>query len=291
MTLTQILRYPRTHHLEGSRLQPGDHDLTQEPLESLRGAYCVIEEKLDGANAGISLGEDGRLRLQSRGHVLVGGAREKHWDLFKQWARTHEAALAARLWPGATLYGEWLYAKHTVFYDRLPHYFMEFDIFEPAAASASASAASASAAPPRGEGGAFWSTARRRAHLAGSPVVSVPVLWEGVVEKPAKLPGLVARSLYKSDAWRDRLRAAAETAGVDPDRSAAETDPTDLAEGLYIKVEDPETGVVLARYKWIRASFLTAVVDSGSHWLARPIVPNQLAEGVDLFAPPDAGDE
>ncbi len=57
----------------------------------------MIEEKLDGANAGISLGEDGRLRLQSRGHVLVGGAREKHWDLFKQWARTHEAALAARL--------------------------------------------------------------------------------------------------------------------------------------------------------------------------------------------------
>jgi hypothetical protein len=266
--MMSIHRYPRTHHLEGSRLQPGDHDLAQEPLESLRGAYCVIEEKLDGANAGLSLGEDGRLRLQSRGHVLVGGAREKHWDLFKQWARTHEAALAARLPAGATLYGEWLYAKHTVFYDRLPHYFMEFDI--------------------RDEGGAFWSTARRRAHLAGSPVVSVPVLWEGVVEKPARLPELVARSLYKSEVWRDRLREAAAEAGVDPDRAAAETDPSDVAEGLYIKVEDPATGVVLARYKWIRASFLTAVVDSGSHWLARPIVPNGLAEGVDLFAPPDA---
>jgi hypothetical protein len=40
---------------------------------------------------------------------------------------------------------------------------------------------------------------------------------------------------------------------------------------------------VLERYKWIRASFLTAVVDSGSHWLSRPIVPNQLAEGVNLW--------
>lgn len=292
MTLAPIHRYPRTHHLEGSRLQPGDHDLTQEPLESLRGAYCVIEEKLDGANAGISLGDDGRLRLQSRGHVLVGGAREKHWDLFKQWARTHEAALVARLPPGATLYGEWLYAKHTVFYDRLPHYFLEFDIFEPRPASpagpGSARAARAADAPGAAGApgaGAFWSTARRREHLAGSPVVSVPVLWEGVVDQPARLPERVARSLYKSDAWRDRLRAAAAAAGVDPDRAAAETDPTDLAEGLYIKVEDPATGVVLARYKWIRASFLTAVVDSGSHWLARPIVPNQLAEGVDLFAP------
>ncbi|HWO19505.1 MAG TPA: RNA ligase family protein [Kofleriaceae bacterium] len=266
--MTAIHRYPRTHHLEGSRLQPGDHDLDQIPLDTLRGAYCVIEEKLDGANAGISLDEDGRLRLQSRGHVLVGGPRERHWDLFKQWARTCEAAIAARLAPGVTLYGEWLYAKHTVFYDALPHFFFEFDI--------------------RDETGAFWSTARRRAHLAGSPFVSVPVLWEGVVDKPAKLPGLVARSLYKSDAWRDALRASAAESGVDPERAVLETDSSDLAEGLYIKVEDPERGVVLGRYKWIRASFLTAVLDAGGHWLAKPIVPNRLAEGVDLFAPPEA---
>jgi hypothetical protein len=261
-----IHRYPRTHHLEGSRLQPGDHDLGQVPLETLRGAYCVIEEKLDGANAGISLDEDGRLRLQSRGHVLTGGPRERHWDLFKQWARAHEAAIAARLTPGVTLYGEWLYAKHTIFYDALPHYFLEFDI--------------------RDEAGAFWSTARRGAHLAGSPIRAVPVLWEGIVEKPGKLPALIAHSLYKTAAWRDSLRASAEESGVDPERAAHETDPSDLAEGLYIKVEDPERGVVIGRYKWVRASFLTAIADAGDHWLARPIVPNRLADGVDLFAPP-----
>jgi hypothetical protein len=28
------------------------------------------------------------------------------------------------------MYGEWVYAKHTVFYDKLPHYFLEFDILE-----------------------------------------------------------------------------------------------------------------------------------------------------------------
>jgi len=260
-----IHRYPRTHHLEGSRLQPGDHDLEQVPLETLRGAYCVIEEKLDGANAGLSLDEHGRLRLQSRGHVLVGGAREKHFDLFKQWAHRHHEALAERLAGGVTLYGEWLYAKHTVFYDELPHYFLEFDIRDPA--------------------GEFWSTARRADHLAGTPLVSVPVLWRGLVDKPARLPELVAPSLYKSVRWRDRMREAATTAGADLDRCARETDPSEQAEGLYIKVEDPATGLVLARYKWVRASFLTAVVDSGSHWLARTIVPNRLADGVDLFAP------
>jgi hypothetical protein len=253
-----IAKYPRTPHLEGSRLQPGDHDLEQIPLAELRGAYVVVEEKLDGANAGISIADD-KPRLQSRGHVLVGGPREKQWDLFKRWANAHAAMLADKL-PGRVLYGEWLYAKHTIFYDQLPHYFLEFDIRD---------------------GDAFWSTARRRELLAGTPVVSVPVIWEGVLRDPHRLPDHVAHALYKSPRWRDRLHAAAIAASVDPERVARETDPSDLAEGLYIKVE--HDGVVTARYKWIRHSFLTAVVDSGSHWHDRPIVPNELADGASLW--------
>ncbi|HLL24938.1 MAG TPA: RNA ligase family protein [Kofleriaceae bacterium] len=261
--MSEFSKYPRTPHLEGSRLQPGDDDAGQVPLETLRGAYCVIEEKLDGANAGISLDADGHLRLQSRGHVLVGGPRERHWDLFKRWAHAHARDLADHLRGGLTLYGEWLYAKHTIFYDELPHYFFEFDI--------------------RDDSGAFWSTARRREHLLGLPVIAVPVLWEGTVDDPRAIPSLVARSLYKSEHWRERLRHAAVLAGVDPMQALDETDREDLAEGLYIKVEDRASGTVTARYKWVRASFHTAVLDSGSHWLARPIIPNQLADDVDLF--------
>lgn len=262
-----IHKYPRTPHLEGSRLQPGDHDLEQVPLAALAGRFVVVEEKLDGANAGVAVGGDGRLRLQSRGHALTGGPRERHFDLFKRWAGAHAALLTDACAGGLTVYGEWLYAKHTVFYDALPHYFLEFDVRDP--------------------DGRFWSTARRRAHLAACGadrvVRSVPVLWQGVVSDPRALPALVAASLYKTARWRERLDLAADGAGVARDTAARETDPADHAEGLYVKVEDGDT--VVARYKWIRASFLTSVLDSGSHWLARPIVPNQLADGVDLFAP------
>ncbi len=256
-----IKKYPRTRHLEGSRLQPGDHDLAAVPLASLRGRHIVVEEKLDGANAGITLGDDGRIALQSRGHQLVGGARERHWDLFKRWAATHTAALAPLLAGGRVLYGEWLYAKHTIFYDRLPHYFMEFDLCE--------------------ADGSFLSTAARQSALAGSPLVSVPVLWQGVLEDPAALPHLVGRSLYKSATWRDALDESARAAGIDPDRARRETDSSDQAEGLYVKVE--EGGRVVERYKWIRASFLTSVVDSGSHWLARTILPNRLVPGAEIL--------
>jgi len=259
--MRSIHKYPRTRHLEGSRLQPGDHDLEAAPLAVLRGRHVIVEEKLDGANAGISLDDEGRLALQSRGHFLVGGARERHWDLFKRWAAARAGEIAPLLAGGRVLYGEWLYAKHTVFYDRLPHYFLEFDILEP--------------------DGGFLSTDRRGPLLDESPIRSVPVLWQGVVEEPARLPDLVGPSLYKSPCWRDALAEAASAAAIDPDRARRETDPSDLAEGLYIKVE--EDGRVIERYKWIRASFLTAVVDSGTHWAARPIVPNQLAPGVELM--------
>ena len=123
----------------------------------------------------------------------------------------------------------------------------------------------------------------RRELLAGLPVAQVPVLFEGSPRSHAALVGLVGRSLYKSPAWRERLREAIEAQGIDVDRALRETDASDEAEGLYIK--DEAGGEVVARYKYVRASFLTSVVDSGTHWLARPIVPNQLAPGVDLWAP------
>jgi hypothetical protein len=28
------------------------------------------------------------------------------------------------------MYGEWLFAKHTYFYNNLPHYFMEVDVLD-----------------------------------------------------------------------------------------------------------------------------------------------------------------
>ncbi len=66
-----LLKYPRTPHLEGSRLQPGDDASDQIALKALAGRYVVIEEKIDGANSGVSFNETAELLLQSRGHWLA----------------------------------------------------------------------------------------------------------------------------------------------------------------------------------------------------------------------------
>ena len=255
-------KYPRTRHLEGSRFQHGDHDLEAVPFKDVRGQFFVVEEKMDGANAGVSFDAEGKLLLQSRGHYLTGGPRERHFDLLKQWAAAHAEDLYLALGERYIMYGEWLYAKHTCYYDRLPHYFMEFDIYDR-------------------ERDLFLSTARRREMLAGLPVVSVAVLWEGRPQRLAEVTGLVGPSLFKSPEWRDRLVEAGAAAGVPAAQVIAETDRHDAMEGLYIKVEDEER--VVERLKWVRASFLSALVDSGSHWLERPIVNNRLADGVSLW--------
>ena len=75
--MEQMYKYPRTRHLEGSREQAGDEDLTCVKFEELRGKYLVLEEKVDGANCGISFGPEGKMYLQSRGHFLNGGLRVK----------------------------------------------------------------------------------------------------------------------------------------------------------------------------------------------------------------------
>jgi hypothetical protein len=259
----ELTKYPRTMHLQGSRLQPGDEDLDAVPLSRIARRPVVVEEKLDGANSALSFDGAGRLLLQSRGHYLTGGPREKHFALLKTWAASHQNALRDRLGSRYVVFGEWLYAKHTVFYDLLPHYFMEFDAFDRQYKQ-------------------FLSTERRRELLAGLPLVSVPVLFSGQLDARPRLESLLGGSAYKSEEWRSRLNAHATALGLAATRVGDETDPSPLAEGLYVKIE--QDGAVCERYKYIRASFLTSVVDSRTHWLERPIVPNLLAPGVDLYA-------
>jgi len=251
----RLFKYPRTRHIEGSRLGPGDEDLEAVPFSDIAGRFLVVEEKMDGANSAISFDADGRLWMQSRGHFLVGGAREKHFDTLKPWAHAHAAALHERLGARYVMYGEWLFAKHTVYYDALSHYFLEFDVLDT-------------------EEQVLLSTARRRALLDGSPVSSVPVLAERSFRRLQDLVALVGPSTMKTPSWRWNLEEAARARDLDVDRVVRETDPSDEMEGLYVKVE--EEGRVVERFKWVRRSFLTSVVDSGSHWLSRPIVPNRV---------------
>lgn len=258
-----ICKYPRTCHIEGSRKQQGDEDLKSVPFKEIGGKYLVLEEKIDGANCGVSFGEDKAMRLQSRGHYLNGGYGERQFDLFKRWAGTFQGPLWEVLGSRYVMYGEWMFAKHTVFYDRLPHYFMEFDILDR-------------------ETGRFLSTKKRQEILAGAPFVhSVLVLDQGRYRNLEEITRWVGPSHFISANARESFEEQCRKAGVRLDVAVAQTDLTGIMEGIYIKVEEGD--YVTDRLKYVRPSFLNTILDSQTHWMKRPVVPNRLACGAKIF--------
>ncbi len=261
--MEQIYKYPRTRHLEGSRKQVGDEDLKNVKFSELKEKFLVLEEKVDGANCGISFGKDKKMYLQSRGHFLNGGYGERQFDLFKLWAGCFEGPLRQLLGDRYIMYGEWLYAKHTVFYDKLPHYFMEFDIFDKVE-------------------GRFFSTKRRREILREAPFIcSVRVLSQGYYQSVEEIQRWIGPSLFISEHPRQSLIRQCQKGGANPEITMQQTDLTGTMEGIYIKVE--ESDYVIDRLKLVRGSFLNTILDSESHWASRPIVANELEDGVDLF--------
>ena len=151
-------------------------------------------------------------------------------------------------WQRYIMFGEWLWAKHTVFYDQLPHYWMEFDIYDR-------------------EQKKFLSTAARQRLLTGLDFVhSVRVVDTLQTIALTELWDMVGRSAFISE-------QAYQTLDAD---TLAHTDTSGLMEGLYIKVEDQYQ--VVKRYKLIRPEFVRFIVGLGEHWRKRDLVRNGLAE-------------
>ena len=183
--MKEIKKYPRTPHIEGSNLQEGDFDLSQIPFTYLKNKYLVIEEKVDGSNVGISF-KNGELILQNRSHALEGGYKERQYDLFKVWVNTYSDDFYKVIGERYIIYGEWMYAKHNIYYDNLPHYFLEFDVYDK-------------------ENNVFLDTKSRRELLKDLNIFSVPVLKEGYFKTYKEILDLLSNSIYISEDVSSRL--------------------------------------------------------------------------------------
>jgi hypothetical protein len=250
--MERIIKYPRTEHLEGSGIQVGDEDLNQIPFSEILGKNIVVEEKIDGANVGISF-QGGNLLLQSRGHYLSGGYKERHYDLFKIFGAQNRDMLYSILGERYILYGEWTYAKHKIYYDALPSYFIEFDIFDK-------------------QGGVFLDTPTRQKMLDGTGIFSAPVLAQKSFKSKNEILALLQKSAYVSPDFEQNLKNACAVAGVNYEQTLLETDLTPLMEGLYIKVESG--GAVTKRVKFVRNNYKQIVTQG--RWIDKTIIPNKL---------------
>ena len=237
-------KYPRTPHLFGSTGTTDDKRLgTTESARILADPTLIVEEKLDGTNVGIHFSATGQLILQCRGHLITEGMHPQY-DLFKQWATVKRPALEQRLQNRYLLFGEWLYARHTVAYHQLPHYLFEFDIYDKV-------------------DHAFLSLERRLVLLDGLGIPTVPVIHRGRLPR-SELESLIGPSSYSS-------QFVHPTTGRTDNRM----------EGLYLRTE--AEGVVTARAKFVRPEFVEKLQQS-IHWQQQTLTPNTLAEGAEIWS-------
>jgi ATP-dependent RNA circularization protein (DNA/RNA ligase family) len=169
-------KFPHTPHLiwlgEGTPRE--DKVLSKAEAADFLSGEVVVEEKVDGANLGLSVGPDGRLRAQSRGNFLNPSHCHAQWKPLWPWLAKREDEMAEALGSDLMLFGEWCYAEHTVPYDGLPDWFLSFDVFEISSRR-------------------FWSTRRRNDLLCGLGIVSVPEKHRGR-GSPQQLPKLIGKS-------------------------------------------------------------------------------------------------
>jgi hypothetical protein len=237
-------KYPRTPHLFGSRGTDDDKHLGQrESLAFIADKSLIVEEKLDGTNVGIHFTPAGRLVLQCRGHEITTGMHAQY-DLFKQWTMAKRPVLEAMLEDRLLLFGEWLYARHSLHYRRLPHYFFEFDIYD-----------------KRRQ--VFLDLATRLELLEKTGIHTVPVV-------------------HRGPATADHLRTLIGPSRFDSVFENPLTGRTDnLMEGLYLRTE--AEGCVTGRAKLVRPEFVEKVKQS-EHWQHQAVVPNLLAEDAEIWS-------
>lgn len=193
-----FFRFPHTPHLAwlGEGQPRDDKVLSQAEAAALLSRLVRVEEKLDGANLGMSVDAAGNFRFQNRGQYLQ-QPYQGQFGRLDIWLETRAEALFDALNPSMVAFGEWCAARHSLDYGLLPDWWMVFDIYDRTT-------------------GRFWGARRRNAWAAEHGLATVPTLAEGcftltelialVARSPSRyregpLEGIVVRS--DDDEWAD----------------------------------------------------------------------------------------
>lgn len=230
-----LLKFPRTPHLLNLGAATEDDQVLSDL--DIRGPL-TMEEKIDGANLGISLDVDGQLRVQNRSH-WISAADHAQFKPLTSWLDTHRDELVRLLSRDGTfleryiLYGEWMVAKHSIHYTQLPDFFLAFDLYDRVTHR-------------------FVSRSVLDSALCGSGIQQVPVLCQ--LEEGHHLN-------------RDQILRM-----IEGPSAYTETGTGTRREGVYIRLEDRTRTFTTNRGKVVRGDFIAG----NEHWSRGQMVWNRI---------------
>ena len=205
--MSEFFRFPHTPHIVwlGDGEPRDDKVLEKIEAKEFLSHAVVLEEKVDGANLGFSVGSNGEVRAQNRGQYLSRPFTGQFARL-NEWLAIHEEALFEELGESLMLFGEWMAAVHSLEYPGLPDYFLVFDVYDRNAQR-------------------FWSTTRRNAlasrlglrtiHQLGTGHYQLKVLKQMIASTPSAYRDGSCEGIYLR--YEDHDWLIARTKLVHPD--------------------------------------------------------------------------
>jgi hypothetical protein len=126
-----LLKFPRTRHLANFGSATRDDLILN--IDDVNTNWLnqpvFIEEKIDGANMGISI-RNHTLVAQNRSHYVT-STYHPQFKFLDKWIAKHSDELWQVLQSERyILYGEWVYATHSIVYSKLPDWFIAFDMYD-----------------------------------------------------------------------------------------------------------------------------------------------------------------
>lgn len=146
----QRYKYPRTYHFPFSPGRSSDDKIFNDYEQYFKGKEVVITEKMDGENTTI-------YNDMCHARSINSAHREYH-----SWLLNYVRSFQYMLNDGERVCGEYLFAKHSIYYENLPSYFMVFSIWN-------------------GEQCLSWEDTVKRCEELN--LITVPVLYKGIYDK------------------------------------------------------------------------------------------------------------
>lgn len=175
-----LFKYPSTPHFSISNVNDirSDKILESRVQNEIFNHEIIIEEKIDGANLGISFDHEANIILQNRGTLLTPPFWGQ-WQYLEKWLSLKKDLIFDVLSDRYILFGEWCYAKHSILYTHLPDYFLAFDIYDK-------------------KYNTFIDFDRRNNLLGLMNITAVPLIAKGVYSLDV-LPEFITKSIYSNE--------------------------------------------------------------------------------------------
>jgi ATP-dependent RNA circularization protein (DNA/RNA ligase family) len=129
--------FPRMRHLPWKpNTERGDLVLSEEESQVIFEGKVYVQEKVDGSNCGMTIVDGqplirGRSKFIRKGYLPKTSATKQFASIFNWWhAQKKKFERLEKEAGPVSIYGEWMKAQHGMKYDRLPGWFIAFDLYD-----------------------------------------------------------------------------------------------------------------------------------------------------------------